>query len=127
MIAVTPDLITALALDPQTVRDRAIGHPIDRNGARTVVFLVSGTIETGAFLLTLQDSDDGLVWADVPWLDVPTATSQPATLAAPGTCLVTTRYWGTRRFVRLVLEPRDDSARGVVGGIALKLQNRTVA
>lgn len=94
--------ITAVPVLPSASRSAAAnGEPLDLLSSRRAVFLVNtGTISgDGDFGVTIEESDDGLIWQPAP--DGHVQTDAPATLAA--NAVYRLGYLGWKRHVRLAL------------------------
>jgi hypothetical protein len=95
------NLHEAPALAPAVYTAAANGSTVDLINASGVMFAVQtgAIVSAGAFGAKLQESADGVTWADVPakWVQ----TEAPAVLAANATYRL--GYLGKLRYARLVL------------------------
>jgi hypothetical protein len=94
--------ISAVPALPSGSRSAAAnGEALDLLGARRAVFLVNtGTISgDGDFGVTIEESDDGLIWQPAP--DGHVQSDAPATLEAESVYRL--GYLGWKRHVRLAL------------------------
>lgn len=95
------NVAAVLALAPAVQSASVDGATVDLVGARGVVFaLNTGAIAgSGAFSAKVQESADGVSWADAPAVRV--QSNAPATLAAASAYRL--GYVGKLRYARLVL------------------------
>lgn len=95
------NLSGALALAPAVYSASADGSTVDLIGARGVVFSIAtgAIVGAGAFSVKVQESADGVTWADAPAARV--QSNAPAALAASSSYRV--GYVGKLRYARLQL------------------------